>query len=167
MKQFIRVMKPKHKRKYFLIKIYRLNAKDIEELKKQGMEGKELIKNILENNQNFAKRTEFSKQKLLDRKKQKYDLYFYVESPTVYNCLEYSIAQNPRDFVFIREDAFSLFMQYADINPDSHVYICEKAHGAIHTSVLQILDASVSGQVYFSDFKASGFNIRHYPFINY
>ena len=112
------------------------------------MTGEEISLKVLEGNQNFHKRTEFSKQKILDRKKQKYDLYFYIERPAVYSCLEYTLNQNPKDLAFIREDTFSLFMQYADINPDSHVYVCERAQGAITASALQILDDSLGGQVY-------------------
>jgi hypothetical protein len=112
--------------------------------------------------------TEFSQAKLIKRKKAKYETYFLVEPVTLWNAVEFWIELHPKDIQFLREDSFALFMHYADINPDSHVYICEKAKGAIIASTLMSLEASAGGALYVSDFKNAGtFNLRNYVIVQY
>jgi hypothetical protein len=112
--------------------------------------------------------TEFSQAKLIKRKKAKYECYFLVEPVTLWNSLEFWIELHPKDIQFLREDSFALFMHYADINPDSHVYICERTKGAIVASTLTSLEATAGGALYISDFKNAGtFNLKNYIIVQY
>lgn len=67
----------------------KLDMDAILELKHSGLEGKDIIKGIIENNENFEKRTEFSKEKYINKKKRKYELSWNVELCNVHNMFQY------------------------------------------------------------------------------
>lgn len=130
-------------------------------------EKKEKIDEILANNQNFQKRTEFSKMKVKKRKLQKHVMYWRVEPCTLYNVFEYLVESKQKDMIFLREDTLSLFLQYADIDRYSHVYLVEKSRGCIVAPLLQIMKNSEDARIYITDFKSPHFMMNSYPAIQY
>jgi len=56
----------------------------------------ELIQTISSNNDKFHQRTAFSKEKYLQRKKEKYFFYFTVLKTTPLNVVETLFIENPR-----------------------------------------------------------------------
>ena len=53
-----------------------MTHEEIEALKKQGLKGGDLINKLIENSDTFNKRTKYSQEKYLKKKKQKYEVRF-------------------------------------------------------------------------------------------
>jgi hypothetical protein len=80
--------------------VQKLDEANIENLRKRES-GEGLIDLIATNNKNFEKRTKFSKQKYLDKKKKKYLIIFRVEELTMENA-------NSKILTFILINRFSV-----------------------------------------------------------
>ena len=57
-------------------------------MKNSGLTGEELINKLIENSDTFSKRTKFSKEKYLRKKKQKYEVRFEVIKPSAMSLCE-------------------------------------------------------------------------------
>jgi hypothetical protein len=77
----------------------KLKMAEIEELKQSGVQGKDIIEEILKNNENFELRTDFSKEKYLKKKKAKYDLTFKMEKCTVQTVFRHFQKVSPKDMM--------------------------------------------------------------------
>ena len=62
-------------------KAQKLQASEIEKMKQEGVEGQQIIEKLIENSESFNKRTEFSKEKYLAKKRQKYksSIFFAIK----------------------------------------------------------------------------------------
>jgi tRNA (adenine-N(1)-)-methyltransferase non-catalytic subunit len=79
-----------------------LNNEQIVEMKESGIKGTEIIEGLIKNNQNFDKRTEFSKEKYIKKKKLKYDLIWKIEKCSLYNVFRFMSKFNQRDLMYAR-----------------------------------------------------------------
>ena len=52
-------------------------------MKESGLQSKQIIDDLIKNNENFDKRTDFSKDKYIKKKKLKYDLVWKIEKVTL------------------------------------------------------------------------------------
>ena len=77
-----------------------LNNEQIVEMKESGIKGTEIIEGLIKNNQNFDKRTEFSKEKYIKKKKLKYDLIWKIEKCSLFNVFRYMSKFNQRDLMY-------------------------------------------------------------------
>ncbi len=57
----------------------KLNMDDISEMRQSGTHSKVIIEGLIKNNENFEKRTDFSKEKYIKKKKLKYDMIWKIE----------------------------------------------------------------------------------------
>ncbi|KAL4441596.1 hypothetical protein ABPG74_021528 [Tetrahymena malaccensis] len=112
--------------------VQKLSNEAIELMKKdETISKEELIKIIQENNDKFNQRTAFSKEKYLQRKKEKYFFYFTVLKTTPLNVVETLYLENPKLVNYMRGDAFSMFMHYANIREGSNIALFDNTKGAI------------------------------------
>lgn len=77
----------------------KLNNEEIVALKQSGVGTKEIIDGLIKNNENFDKRTEFSKDKYIKKKKLKYDLVWKIEKCSLQTIFRHLLKTNPKDMM--------------------------------------------------------------------
>ncbi|CDW89783.1 trna (adenine-n)-methyltransferase non-catalytic subunit trm6-like [Stylonychia lemnae] len=118
-------------------KSQKLSHEEIEALKKQGMSGNELIQQLVQNSETFSKRTKFSQEKYLRKKKQKYQITFQLKKPTALElCNVYSQTQ-PAKIMGLRADSLALLLNMANINQESRVILLDKTKGLLTGALIE------------------------------
>ncbi|KAJ1649753.1 tRNA (adenine(58)-N(1))-methyltransferase non-catalytic subunit trm6 [Dispira simplex] len=131
-----------------------LSHQEIEKLKQSSIDGEvkheELVEKVVENNKHFEKKTEFSKAKYIQRKKQKYFKLFTIVEPTLYNVCDYFFQKNPTKIRDIRVDTLSQMVTYANISAYSKTLVVDDTHGlllcaaltrsTVHSQVLALME---------------------------
>lgn len=77
----------------------KLNIDDITEMRQAGALGRDIIDGLIKNNENFDKRTEFSKEKYIKKKKLKYELIWRIEKVSLQNVFRHLQKMSPRDMM--------------------------------------------------------------------
>lgn len=77
----------------------KLSMNEIEELKQSGAQGKDIIDDLIKNNENFDLRTDFSKEKYIKKKKMKYDVVFKVEKCTLHTIFKHMQKMAPKEMM--------------------------------------------------------------------
>lgn len=89
----------------------------------------------MSNNEQFGKRTAYSKEKYLAKKKRKYLFRFHAEEPTLENVHNYYFNDEPKSIGFIRWDMFGFMLLQG--GPYQTVLLAEKTKGLFLGSLLQ------------------------------
>ena len=71
-----------------------LKQEDIDQLKVQGISGTEIVSQLMENSKTFQNRTEFSQEKYLTKKEEKYSDWLEILVPTVRLLAKYYHTQD-------------------------------------------------------------------------
>lgn len=77
----------------------KLNNKDIADMRESGTLSKDIIDGLIKNNENFDKRTEFSKDKYIKKKKLKYDLIWKIEKCSLQTAFKHLHKNGPKDML--------------------------------------------------------------------
>ena len=122
----------------------KLKPQQINDLK-ATKKGEEIIQTIVENNEQFEKRTLYSKEKYLNKKKKKYLFQFHAEPTTLENVHKFYFLTDPKSVNWIRWDMLGfLFLQ---AGPFGRVLLSEKTKGIILGGILrrQFKSVTVAG----------------------
>ncbi|KAG2378292.1 hypothetical protein C9374_008435 [Naegleria lovaniensis] len=114
-----------------------LTQDQILELKKQGVEGKEIINKLIEGSKSFQVRSQFSQQKYLKRKKKKYLNYFRVIDPSAYDICDFYFAKNPEKISHMRVDGLAQLLTLGSVFPNRKVMIMETCMGLVTAAVFE------------------------------
>ncbi|EFC46435.1 predicted protein, partial [Naegleria gruberi] len=114
-----------------------LTQDEILELKKQGVEGKEIISKLIEGSKSFQVRTQFSQQKYLKRKKKKYLTYFKVIDPSAYDICDFYFSKNPEKISHMRVDGLAQLLTLGSIYPNRKVMVMETCMGLVTAAVFE------------------------------
>lgn len=98
----------------------------------------DIIESIKSGNKNFDKRFTISKQKYLEKKRNKYDIIVFIEFCCVKNLNKYF--SHLDSYIFTREDHLMYFLNSFHVEKNQNVFILEKANGIISSSVLMDSD---------------------------
>lgn len=72
-----------------------LKKEDIEELRDQGLSGSEILSQLVENSKTFQIKTEFSQEKYLNKKEEKYSEWVEVLKTNIRLLAKYYYSQDP------------------------------------------------------------------------
>ncbi len=111
----------------------RLQADDIARMKRE-LQPSEIISGLVENNEQFSKRTEYSKQKYLRKKERKYLFRIHAQPVTLDSLHHYYFAHEHRAVGSIRWEMLGLFLLYAA--PFHRVLLAEQTKGIILAATL-------------------------------
>ncbi|KAJ2733563.1 tRNA (adenine(58)-N(1))-methyltransferase non-catalytic subunit trm6 [Coemansia sp. Cherry 401B] len=118
----------------------KLSFEEIEALKKQSLAGdvsaQEIISSLTENNESFAKKTEFSKSKYIQRKQRKFMKSFVPLEATVYNVCDYFFGVNPGKIRGIRNDTLSQVLSLANVYSKARVLAVDDGQGLLISALL-------------------------------
>jgi hypothetical protein len=111
-------------------------------LRKQGVSGEEIVGQLIENSATFARKTEFSQQKYIKKKKQKHVAVFTVLKPTARTLVELYYNRGPTKICNLRLDSLSQILTYCNVRAGSRLMIVESCNGLLLGAVLERLAGS-------------------------
>lgn len=120
-------------------KAQKLQFSDIEKMKQEGVQGQQIIDKLIENSESFSKRTEFSKEKYLAKKRQKHLCQFKVYKTCLDNLAETYFLKSPQYILNFRYDSLALFLHHSYLYPSSRVLMFDNTHGLILAGVRERL----------------------------
>lgn len=129
--------------------IQKMTAEEIERLKKQSYSSEKLISAIIESHANFHKKTAFSQEKYLQRKKQKFGKHFTIDYLGGPQLLQYLLDKNDIQRVMdLTSETISQIMNLANIRSNG-TYLCMDESGGV--LVYSLLERMFSGATNSSD----------------
>ncbi|KAL9246238.1 hypothetical protein vseg_019800 [Gypsophila vaccaria] len=116
-----------------------LTGEDIEELRKQGATGEQIVEALIANSATFDKKTSFSQEKYRLRKQKKYAPKVLVRRPFVRSISDTYFKKNPTKIGYLRSDSLSLLLTMANITAHSEVLLLDMAGGLVTGAVAERL----------------------------
>ncbi|CAI5727971.1 unnamed protein product [Peronospora destructor] len=114
-----------------------LKQADIGELRESGASGKEIIQKLVENSSTWETKTEFSKQKYLKKKQQKYmPRVRFLRCTAESLCRTYRL-KNPAKICNLREDSLGQILVYGNIFAGGQVLVVDTCMGLIAGAVAE------------------------------
>ena len=130
-----------------------LTSDKISALQTEGIVGKDLVEELVENSATFGKKTVYSQEKYIKKKEKKYIKKFFVYSPTVRMLCGYFMEHAPKKINSIRFDTLGLMLHMGDIQPGSIVTVNENASGLVLAAVAERMGGEGSINYVYTDNK--------------
>lgn len=114
-----------------------LKQTDIGELREKGATGKEIIQKLVENSSTWETKTEFSKQKYLKKKQQKYmPRVRFLRCTAESLCRTYRL-KNPAKICNLREDSLGQVLVYSNIFAGGQVLVVDTCMGLVTGAIAE------------------------------
>ncbi|RLN05825.1 hypothetical protein BBJ28_00020785 [Nothophytophthora sp. Chile5] len=114
-----------------------LRQSDIGELRESGASGQEIIQKLVENSATWDTKTEFSKQKYLKKKQQKYmPRVRFLRCTAESLCRTYRL-KNPAKICNLREDSLGQMLVYANIFAGGQVLVVDTCMGLVTGAIAE------------------------------
>lgn len=117
----------------------KLTTSDIEEFKKQGMSGQDMVMKIVANSNTFHEKTAFAKEKYLRKKQKKYLNYVQLLKPNVRLLAEMYYMQGPLKICNLRIDSLSQMLAFCNVMSGGKYMIIDTALGLLTAAVVERL----------------------------
>nr|SVE94393.1 EOG090X0AAB [Simocephalus serrulatus] len=92
-----------------------LKKEDIEQLRGQGLTGSEIVSQLVENSKTFQIKTEFSQEKYLNKKEEKYSEWVEILKPSIRLLAKFYHSQDPIKILNLRSDTLAMIMSLANV----------------------------------------------------
>lgn len=113
----------------------KLSAERIEELKKEGKTGAEIAELLAQSSSTFDSKTEFSQEKYLKKKKEKFDRVVEVLPPSVETLADVYWGKSPSKILNLRPDMLSLLLAYSSVQAGNVSLVIESTCGLVTAAV--------------------------------
>ncbi|CAI5722555.1 unnamed protein product [Hyaloperonospora brassicae] len=114
-----------------------LRQTDIGELREKGVSGEEIILKLVENSSTWENKTEFSKQKYLKKKQQKYmPRVRFLRCTAESLCRTYRL-KNPAKICNLREDSLGQILVYGNIFAGAQVLVVDTCMGLVTGAIAE------------------------------
>lgn len=120
----------------------RMTGDDIEELKRLGLSGREIIERQISQHAAFDLKSEFSKEKYIKRKEKKFLKKFTCIEPTIINITQYLFESNPTAIRGLRPDTLSQMLSLANVRPGWKGIVVDDVGGLLVAAVIERLGGS-------------------------
>jgi tRNA (adenine-N(1)-)-methyltransferase non-catalytic subunit len=127
------------------------------ELKRQGIDGREIIARQIAEHEAFALKNVFSKAKYQKRKESKFLKYFTVLPPTIHNICKYWNDLEAKKIRDLRSDTLAEMLTLANIRPGSRVIVVDDTSGLLVGAVAE----RMAGEYFVALMKAGDILILH------
>ncbi|XP_033735564.1 tRNA (adenine(58)-N(1))-methyltransferase non-catalytic subunit TRM6-like [Pecten maximus] len=117
----------------------KLTRDDIEKMKKDGIKGKEIIDQLIENSSTFQSKTVFAQAKWIKKKKIKHLLEFTILKPSARLLCEMHHAKNPSRICFMRVDSLAQILSRGNVRAHSTVAVVDTCMGLVVGAVMERL----------------------------
>jgi tRNA (adenine-N(1)-)-methyltransferase non-catalytic subunit len=109
----------------------KLGANEIEELRKSGMDGKSVMKSLIENSSTFKQKTDFSQEKWVKRKSAKHAPTFYALRCTSFSLCKAYFLKDPSRTCNLREDSLSRMLTMSNVQQGSRALVADSMNGML------------------------------------
>ncbi|GFR49609.1 hypothetical protein Agub_g11629, partial [Astrephomene gubernaculifera] len=117
----------------------KLTQEQIEELKKSGKAGSEIIEALCSNSATFQNKTEFAQDKYKRRKAKKYLTYLTVRKPTARIVCEAFYDKCPERVWHLRHDTLAVMLNLANVAAGAKVLVVEHCMGVVTAAAVERL----------------------------
>lgn len=114
----------------------KLTDEEIKAFANEEKDPEKIIELITKNNANFDKRTEFSKQKYLEKKNKKYNLIIKIDMCSIRNLNQYFV-KDKREYIFPREDFIAYVLNHVHAEDRENVFLFEKSRGLLLAGLVE------------------------------
>ncbi|XP_028398532.1 tRNA (adenine(58)-N(1))-methyltransferase non-catalytic subunit TRM6-like [Dendronephthya gigantea] len=114
----------------------KLTKDAIMDLKEQGVKGEVIIEQLVENSESFKKKTEFSQEKYLKKKRKRHLLQITILKPTLRLVCEMIYANGPSKILDLRMDTVSQILTMANIRSNVNVLLMETTQSFLAGAIL-------------------------------
>ncbi|GAA0151390.1 translation initiation factor [Lithospermum erythrorhizon] len=121
-----------------------LTEVEIEELKRQGVSGSEIVGALIANSATFDKKTSFSQEKYRLKKQKKYAPRVLLRRPFARSICETYFKKNPEKIGWLRIDSLSLLLSMANVTANSDVLVVDLLGGMLTGAVAERLGGTGS-----------------------
>jgi tRNA (adenine-N(1)-)-methyltransferase non-catalytic subunit len=108
-----------------------LACHEIDELRKSGAHGSQIIDKLIENSATFDQKTEFSKAKWIARKQKKHQPRCRIVRCTPFSICEAIFRIKPRNLLNMREDTLGQILSYSNVCAGCQVLVFEQCMGVL------------------------------------
>ncbi|XP_048332390.2 uncharacterized protein LOC107408411 isoform X2 [Ziziphus jujuba] len=116
-----------------------LTGEDINEMRRQGATGDEIVEALIANSSTFEKKTLFSQEKYRIKKQKKYAPKVLLRRPFARSICEAYFKKYPSRIGFLRVDALSLLLSMANVSANSDVLLVDMLGGLLTGAVAERL----------------------------
>ncbi|KAH8509577.1 hypothetical protein H0E87_011362 [Populus deltoides] len=116
-----------------------LTSEDIDEMRRQGAKGDEIIEALIANSATFEKKTAFSQEKYRIKKQKKYAPRVLLRRPSARSLCEAYFKKYPNRIGFLRVDALSLLLSLANVSANSDILLVDMVGGLLTGAVAERL----------------------------
>ncbi|KAK6297609.1 hypothetical protein J4Q44_G00321920 [Coregonus suidteri] len=118
-------------------KSQKLTRDDIETLKEQGLNGQEIVQQLIENSTTFRDKTEFAQEKYIKKKKKKYENSVMVLRPSCRILAMMYHGREPGKICHLRYDTLAQMLTLGNIHAGSKVLVFETCAGLVLGAVIE------------------------------
>jgi tRNA (adenine-N(1)-)-methyltransferase non-catalytic subunit len=115
----------------------KLSKEEIDEMKKTGKTGEEIIRALVDNSDTFKTKTVFSQEKYLKKKQKKHLPFVQVLYPSVVNLVRAYESKNPQKIIYLRQDSLAQMLTLSNVQAGMKVIVVDAAHGLLTGAVLE------------------------------
>ncbi|XP_012835735.1 PREDICTED: tRNA (adenine(58)-N(1))-methyltransferase non-catalytic subunit trm6 isoform X1 [Erythranthe guttata] len=116
-----------------------LTGEDIDEMRRKGVTGDEIVEALIANSATFDKKTAFSQEKYRIKKQKKYAPRILVRRPFARSICEAYFKKQGEKIGFLRVDTLSLLLSFANVTSHSDVLVLDMLDGLITGAVAERL----------------------------
>ncbi|KAL3514760.1 hypothetical protein ACH5RR_027477 [Cinchona calisaya] len=116
-----------------------LTGEDIDEMRRKGASGVEIIEALITNSATFEKKTSFSQEKYRLKKQKKYAPRVLLRRPAARSICEAYFKKRPEQIGFLRMDALALLLSMANVTSHSDVLVVDMIGGLLTGAVAERL----------------------------
>ncbi|TMX03523.1 hypothetical protein EJD97_015856 [Solanum chilense] len=116
-----------------------LTSEDIDEMRKQGAKGDEIVEALIANSATFEKKTLFSQEKYRVKKQKKYAPRVLLRRPFARSICEAYFKKHPEKIGFMRVDALSLLLCLGNVTANADVLVVDMLSGILTGAIAERL----------------------------
>lgn len=126
----------------------KLSKEQILQLQESGKSGKEIVGSLIENNKSFLERTEYSQEKYLKKKEQKYLKYITIWKPSINLLHDIYFKQDHKKIGNLRMDSLAQLLSYSDVQSDGlYILYDSGSHGLPAAAMLNRIGSNTMGHL--------------------
>ncbi|KAF3638824.1 putative Winged-helix DNA-binding transcription factor family protein [Capsicum annuum] len=116
-----------------------LTSEDIDEMRRQGAKGDEIVEALIANSATFEKKTLFSQEKYRVKKQKKYAPRVLLRRPFARSICEAYFKKHPDKIGFMRVDALSLLLCLGNVTANADVLVVDMVSGILTGAIAERL----------------------------
>ncbi|XP_053982888.1 tRNA (adenine(58)-N(1))-methyltransferase non-catalytic subunit TRM6-like isoform X2 [Hylaeus volcanicus] len=126
----------------------KLSKEEILRLQESGKTGKEIVGSLIENNKSFLERTEYSQEKYLKKKEQKYLRHLTICKPNISSLHSIYFKLDHNKIGNLRMDALAQLLSYSDVQSDGlYILYNSGSQGLPTAAMLNRIGANTAGHL--------------------